>query len=137
MTNKKILKLHLENKILKQIKNWNMPNHLSGFILRSIHFHSPIYCYLLLLLLPRYYGFYAIIPLILAGILYLYLGGCILTRVEHKLLNDEMTIIDPLISLCNDRFTHTNRYYYTLYLALIYFTIVFFTMIYKGYFTIK
>lgn len=131
------LKIILANKLVNKIRTTKISDKLSGFLLRGLHFHIPIYNYILLLLLPKPYGIYSLIPLIIAALQYVFLSGCTLTIAEQILLKDNLTIIDPLILLCNDKINGLNRYYYTLYLSLFYFVIVIFTLIIQGYITLS
>ena len=109
-------------KILKKIRGIGLPDELSGFVFRSIHLHLPIYLLLLLKILPLRYASIIIIISLTIIIGYVYYGGCILTSVEKELCKSEesvegigyITIVDPLIVLCNDEITNESRKTYTI-----------------------
>lgn len=54
---------------------------------------------------------------ILHNISYIYFNGCIITKLEYKLTNENYTIIDPFLKILNIKITGKNRHYMTLLVA--------------------
>ena len=108
--------------LLKEIRKKGLPDNLSGFLLRSLHLHLPIYLLLMLIYLPLEIANIVIVISLMIAIGYIYYGGCILTSVEKELCKDEesvegigyITIVDPLILLCKDEVTNESRKTYTI-----------------------
>ena len=122
----------LRKRVRNAIVEWNMklwrsskmPDALSGFVLRSLHFHTPGYFLLLFFLLSRKHALFATIPLLCAFVMFLLLNGCYITIVEYKLTKEDINIIDPYIYLCGDTPNSKNRFHYTFRVALAYMTFV-------------
>jgi len=108
--------------LLKEIRKNGLPDNLSGFLLRSLHLHLPIYLLLMLIYLPLEIANIVIVLSLMIAIGYIYYGGCILTSVEKELCKSEesvegigyITIVDPLILFCNDEITNESRKTYTI-----------------------
>jgi len=110
--------------LLNHIRGSGMPDKISGFLLKSLHFHIPWYFLLLFLLLPFDLACYSLVPLLISLSLFLYLRGCFLTIVEFKLGQEDTNIIDPYIVFCKDEINEETRYKYTLGVAAMYFSLV-------------
>ncbi len=57
------------------------------------------------------------------------LDGCILSRLEQKIMNDDFTVIDPFLELIRVDITNENRKNYSIYsgiFGLIFSVIVFY-----------
>ena len=125
-----------EKKVRKELRNivintnlwylrlFNMPDNVIGFVVKSIHFHTPGFFFVLYCLLPRKLAVLAIIPLFCCLMAFFYFDGCFLTILEYKLTSQDINIIDPLIYLMRDEVNPTNRYIYTIGLTIVYFIIV-------------
>jgi hypothetical protein len=108
--------------ILKQIRKSEFPDRLSGFLLRCLHLHLPIYLLLMILYFPLIIANIVIVISILILIGYIYYGGCILTSVEKELCKGEesiedivyITIVDPFILLNNEKISNETRKGYTI-----------------------
>jgi phosphoglycerol transferase MdoB-like AlkP superfamily enzyme len=112
----------LVKKCLTDLRKSKLPDYTLGFLLKSIHFHTPWYFLLLFLLLPKPLALLATIPLIIAFSTFIYLQGCFLTIVEKKLLKDDdkINIIDPFIQILGDEINSKTRYWYTLAISGLY-----------------
>jgi len=84
--------------------------------------------------IPKPYALLAMIPLLMAFALFLYLEGCFLTIVEYKLCKNDSNIIDPYILLGGDKITPTTRYWYTMGVASVYFIFAFLILYARGCF---
>jgi len=109
---------------LVRLRKSNMPDEVLGFIVKSLHFHTPYYFLLLFLLLPYKVAPYAMIPLVLCLIAFFYFDGCFLTIIEYRLMGNDINIIDPYVYWMGDVPTPDNRFYYTLGVTSVYFSLV-------------
>jgi len=127
---------HIRNRmaeiIVFLIRISGLTDNVGGFLLRSIHLHIPGYFMLLIILLPRYLALAALIPLISAFILFIYLRGCFITIAEKKLCDSDINIIDPFICIAGDKCNNFNRYYYTLIVCFVYFVCIFLILRIRG-----
>ena len=121
---RKELRDKIVNFILDKIRDTGLPDNITGFILRTIHFHIPWYFLLFFIFFPIKLAFITLILLLIPFIAFFYFNGCFLTIIEYKLCKDDITIIDPYIILCKDEITIENRYYYTIGLSISYFSVV-------------
>ena len=128
---KKKLRSKLVSKMINSIRDTGLSDDMTGFLLRTIHFHIPGYFLLLFLLLPIKYAPYALIPLLIPFIAFFYFQGCFLTIVEYKLCKNDLNIIDPYILAFSDDVTDDNRYKYTLGVSFVYFFIVFLILYFR------
>lgn len=120
----KIIRTRLVDGMLCNMRSTGLPDKLSGFLLKSLHFHTPWYFLILFLLLPIKFATIALIPLLASLALFLYLRGCFLSIVEYKLSHDDTNIIDPYIAFCDQEINDENRYKYTLGVSGLYFIVV-------------
>ena len=118
---KKIRNMLIE-KCLNDLRKTNLPDYTLGFLVKSIHFHTPWYFLILFIFLPKPLALLSVIPLFIAFFTFIYLQGCFLTIVERKLLKDDdkINIIDPYIQLLDDDVNETTRFWYTLAIAAFY-----------------
>jgi len=118
---KKIRNMLIE-KCLNDLRKTNLPDYTLGFLVKSIHFHTPWYFLILFIFLPKPLALLSVIPLFIAFFTFIYLQGCFLTIVERKLLKDDdkINIIDPYIQLLGDDVNETTRFWYTLAIAAFY-----------------
>ena len=131
--NKTVRKI-LVNDCINNLRKTGLPDETLGFLLKSLHFHTPWYHMIYFIFLPKPFALLAIIPLLSALVLFLYLDGFF---VHNNLLgwhDKHMNIIDPYILLGGDDITPTTRYWYTLGVASIYFTIAFLILYVRGCF---
>lgn len=110
--------------IIEYINYYNMPHHVVEFIIKSFHFQHIFLSYFSLLFLPKYVFIYVFCVSLFLFILFLYLDGCVLSNVEYKLCIKKdkfINIIDPFLYILGKEINTNNRYFYTLYFALLYF----------------
>ena len=129
---RKSLRNNLVDTLYNDINDSIIPNHISAFLIKSIHFHTPFYFLLGCFLLHREIALMSMIPLLGCLSLFFYFNGCFLTKLEYKLKNDNeefINIIDPyIVFIFRDEINDDNRYYYTLLVVAIYFSIVAFIL---------
>lgn len=119
------LRKRFVEKTINTLRMIGLPDKITGFLLKTMHFHTPWYFLLFFLLFPKPLAVLALVPMLHALFLFFFLKGCFLTIVEYKLCGDDTNIIDPYIILTDAEVNATNRYNYTLIIAIIYFIIVF------------
>mgnify|MGYP003999060667 FL=1 len=110
--------------ILEYINYYNMPHHVIEFVIKSFHFQHIFLSYFSLLFLPKTAFINVFWTSLLLFLLFFYLDGCVLSNVEYKLCKNKkkfINIIDPLLYVLGKKTNTNNRYFYTLYFALVYF----------------
>ena len=132
---KKIRNILIE-KCISDLRKTKLPDYTLGFLLKSIHFHTPWYFLILFIFLPKPLAILAMIPLFIAFFTFIYLQGCFLTIVERKLLKDDdkINIIDPYIQLLGDEVNETTQFWYTLAISALYCTLVIVLLYCRGCF---
>jgi hypothetical protein len=133
----KTIRKMLVNDCINNLRKSGLPDKTLGFLLKSLHFHTPWYHMIYFMVLPKPFALLALIPLLMAFVLFMYLDGCFLTIVEYKLCQNDLNIIDPYILLGGDEITPTTRYWYTMAIAIIYFIIAFLILYFRGCFKWK
>ena len=109
---------------LVNLRSLGMPDDMLGFLVKSIHFHTPYYFLLMFLLLPYKVAPYVMIPLVGCLMAFFYFDGCFLTIIEYRLTSHDMNIIDPYIYALGSVPTPKRRFYYTLGVTSVYFGLV-------------
>jgi hypothetical protein len=110
--------------ILEYINYYNMPHHVIEFVIKSFHFQHIFLSYFSLLFLPKIAFINVFWVSLFLFSFFFYLDGCVLSNVEYKLCKNKkkfINIIDPLLYVLGKEINTNNRYFYTLYFALIYF----------------
>ena len=110
--------------ILEYINYYNMPHHVIEFVIKSFHFQHIFLSYFSLLFLPKAAFINVFWTSLFLFSLFFYLDGCVLSNVEYKLCRNKkkfINIIDPLLYVLGKEINTNNRYFYTLYFALVYF----------------
>ncbi len=110
--------------ILEYINYYNMPHHVIEFVIKSFHFQHIFLSYFSLLFLPKIAFINVFWVSLFLFSLFFYLDGCVLSNVEYKLCKNKkkfINIIDPLLYVLGKEINTNNRYFYTLYFALVYF----------------
>ena len=110
--------------ILEYINYYNMPHHVIEFVIKSFHFQHIFLSYFSLFFLPKHAFINVFFASLVLFLLFFYLDGCVLSNVEYKLCKNKkkfINIIDPLLYVLGKEINTNNRYFYTLYFALVYF----------------
>jgi hypothetical protein len=125
--------LELRNNMLDFAENIINQSNLSkksvGIVLRSLHFTIPVIIAILFV-----FGSIRVFKMVfvfnvIVFILFITLDGCILSRLEQKIMNDDFTVIDPFLELIRVDITNENRKNYSIYsgiFGLIFSVIVFY-----------
>lgn len=109
---------------LVNLRRSNMPDPVLGFLVKSLHFHTPYYFLLMFLMLPYKVAPYVMLPLVACLCAFFYFDGCFLTIIEYRLLGQDLNIIDPYIYAFGQEPTPKLRFYYTLGVTTCYFSVV-------------
>lgn len=110
--------------IMEYINYYKMPHHVIEFVIKSFHFQHIFLSYFSLFFLPKFAFIYVFVVSLFLFTMFLYLDGCVLSNVEYKLCKKKdkfINIIDPLLYVLGKEINTNNRYFYTLYFALVYF----------------
>jgi hypothetical protein len=126
---RKKLRNRLVNELTTLLKELPIPNNIISFVIKSTHFHIPMYFFIGFILLPKTLAVLSLVPLIICLILFLYFDGCFLTMIEQNLYNksnkeNDINIIDPFISLFGSEIDKKTQYNYTLAICITYFIVV-------------
>jgi hypothetical protein len=102
------------------LKTFNLSDKTLGFYLRSYHVHCPIYFILIMLFASQLYNIILLFLLIFLFISFFIFDGCILSSIEYKIDNVDITIIDSVLEINRIEVTPKNRMKISLYIAFIY-----------------
>ena len=133
----KVVRKILVNDCINNLRKTGLPDETLGFLLKSLHFHTPWYHMIYFMFLPKPFALLAVVPLLAAFFLFMYLDGCFLTIVEYKLCKNDMNIIDPYILLGGDEITPTTRYWYTFAISSLYCVLVAIILYCRGCFNLR
>lgn len=113
----------------------NIPNNIKAFIIKSIHFHTPVNGFIFILLVNFRIAVIIYILFIISLIFFIYFKGCFITIIEYKLDKDNfINIADPYLHINGMEVTNDNRYYVILYIAIVYMVILSWILLYKYYY---
>ena len=132
----KIVRKILVQDCINNLRKSGLPDDMLGFLLKSLHFHTPWYNMIYFMFLPKPFALLATIPLLSAFALFNQerFKSFNPNIVEYKLCKNDLNIIDPYILLGGDEITPTTRYWYTLGVAILYFTVTFLILYIRGCF---
>jgi hypothetical protein len=104
------------------LRKFGMSDKTIGFLLRTFHSVMPLMATLIMIFGSQLYALLTVIGLIGAFISFFIFNGCLISLVEHRLDNIDITIIDPLIEICKYEVTQQNRMMVSKWAACIYLT---------------
>jgi len=120
----------LRDKLLHFSYEWiyqhypNVPPHLIEFLIKTLHFQNIFVSFFAVFFASwEMFQFNVFVSFILF-FFFLFFNGCILSMLEYKFCRDKdhyINIVDPFILFMGKETSNGNRYYYTLYIALMYF----------------
>jgi len=91
-----------------------------GYLLRTFHAGMPTYAILVLVFGPQLFALITLAGLFIAFIGFFVFNGCILSSIEYKLDNVDITLMDPLVELFRYEVTPENRMNVAKWTAIIY-----------------
>ena len=108
----------LLNNIVTLIKKSNLSSKSVGFLIRVVHFTIPVITVIIMLIGTKTLFLYVFTLNIIIYILFALCDGCILSKLEYKLTNDDYTVIDPFLEIFKIETTNKNRKRYSKYSSL-------------------
>ena len=122
--------------IIEQFKRLGLSDKTIGFFIRAYHVNMPIYFFIIMLYGSLYANVGLIAFLLCALVSFIAFDGCILSRIESELDNDDITVVDPLLEFAGLEKTHKTRIQVSYLIAGMYlamtFLIFWFRFINKG-----
>jgi len=109
---------------LVNLRKTGMPDEVLGFLVKSLHFHTPFYFLLMFIMLPPRVAPWVMVPLVVCLLGFFYFDGCFLTIIEYRLMGQDLNIIDPYIYWMGGVPTPKSRFYYTMGVTSVYFGFV-------------
>jgi hypothetical protein len=109
MSGVKSLKSSIVDWNVSALRKLNMSDKTIGYLLRSFHAMLPMYTTAILLFGPQIYGLITIGILFVAFISFWIFGGCLISSMEYKLDNIDVTLMDPLIEIMRMEVNHQTR----------------------------
>ena len=103
------------NKFVSLVNNSNLSSKSVGFFIRAIHSIVPIILLFLLLFSGKKQFIIIIFFNLFIYALFVIFDGCILSKLELKLINDNFTVIDPFLEIFDIDVTNKNRKKYSIY----------------------
>lgn len=110
---------------IHQLKQLGLSEKTIGFFMRAYHVNVPIYFFIAMI-----YGSYMvnvalIIFLIGALISFIVFDGCILSRIESTLDNEDITVVDPILEILGLEVNNKNRVKISYVIAGLYLSMAF------------
>ena len=105
---------------IQQLKRLGLSEKTIGFFVRAYHVNVPIYFFIAMI-----YGSYAVnvallIFLVGALISFIVFDGCILTRIESTLDDEDITVVDPTLEILGLEVNNRNRVKVSYVIAALY-----------------
>mgnify|MGYP005639012069 CR=1 FL=1 len=97
----------------------DIPTKIKILLLKSFHINLPIYFILLMLSFTQKYCNILIIIWIALLILFLYFNECIFSKLEQKLIKNNIDAVDGIIYFLKLKCNHENRYIIGIYVYMI------------------
>jgi hypothetical protein len=111
---KSVIEWHVE-----LLRSFNLSDKTIGFYIRSMHVHTPVYLIIAMLYCGNY--FIALSILICLGIAFAFFvmfDGCVLSKIEQALDDQDITIVDPFLEMLGIEKTKTARMRISLLFAV-------------------
>lgn len=96
----------------------------NGQLIRAFHMAAPFVIIILFILAPRWICNLCFAALIIIGIAYVVFDGCLLSRLENRLCQDNFNMFDPYLEFLNMDITKANRFYVSNRLWAVYWEVV-------------
>ena len=121
--NIKELKTQIVDFAVCTLRKSNVSDKTLGYMLRSGHFALPVVTSVALVFGNQLYALSTIIILCISYVFFWFFNGCILHSIEYKLDNLDITLMDPLIEMCQMEIIPTTRLRVAQIVAIIYITV--------------
>lgn len=140
MTRDKQLKNQITEYIvwgIKKINFLNLSDKNIGFLIRAFHFNLPFYLFLCILYASKVQCIIILFWLCVALILFIFFNGCILSKIENAFDGEDLTIVDPILDICNLERSNKNRTFVSFLIAFFYLSTFLFIFRYRFGFSIE
>jgi hypothetical protein len=95
--------------VVIQLKKIGLSEKTIGFFMRAFHVNVPIYFFIIMIYGSFIMNVALLIFLLCALVSFIAFDGCILSRIENELDNEDITVVDPLLEIVGYEKTHKNR----------------------------
>jgi len=138
MNIKQFIKQQMRRKLRDFLDNVDTYTTLSkksvGFIVRTLHATMPIMALIVSVVASKLVCILNMAGMAMVCVLFFLFDGCLLTKMEFELCEDNFTVIDPVLELLQIEVTTANRIFITRVGFLLY--VITLPVIYYGRFTI-
>ena len=120
--------------VISKLKLLGLSEKTIGFFMRAYHVNVPIYFFIIMM-----YGSFIMNVCLIAFLLcalasFIAFDGCILSRIESELDDEDITVVDPLLELSGIEKTHKNRIQVSYVIAGLYLVMTFLVFWFRFYF---
>ena len=110
---------------IQQLKRLGLSEKNIGFFMRAYHVNMPIYFFIAMIHGSYVVNVILLIFLIGALISFIVFDGCILTRIESTLDDEDITVVDPMLEIFGFEVNHKNRVQVSYVIAALYLLMAF------------
>ena len=111
--------------VIDQLKKLGLSDKTIGFFMRAYHVNVPIYFFIIMIYGSFYMNVALIAFLLCALASFVAFDGCILSRIESELDQEDITVVDPLLELAGLETTHKTRIQVSYLIAGLYLMMTF------------
>ena len=130
-------KKELISKLLKYIEKFSKITGLSnksiGTFIRTFHLTSPFFIIFVTIHAPDLYVLFFGLFYLGVILMFIFLKGCFLSRIEMELLNDDFFVTDPFLEILRIEINNKNRLQLTYIVGAV-FLIFYLLLLYIRYF---
>ena len=110
---------------ITNLKKLNLSDKTIGFFMRAYHVNMPTYFFIIMI-----YGSKMVNTLLLAFLLcalvsFLAFDGCILSKIESEIDDENITVVDPLLEIFYLDVNNENRMFISMFVAGLYLSLAF------------
>jgi hypothetical protein len=110
---------------ISQLKKLNLSDKTIGFFMRAYHVNIPIYFIMFMVYGSKILNICLLVFLIGATISFIVFDGCILSKIESMIDNEDITVVDPMLEIFYMEKTNDNRMYISIIIAFLYLSLAF------------
>ena len=103
-----------------QLKKINMSEKTIGFFIRAFHVNLPVYFFIFMLYGTKLQNVFILGFLLCAFVSFVLFDGCILSKIENRIDEEDITIVDPMLEIIKIEKTNRNRMIISFIIAFIY-----------------
>jgi len=106
-----------------------------GFFMRAYHVNAPIYFIIIMIHGSFITNVILLLFLLMALVSFIAFDGCILSRIEGLLDDEDITVVDPTLELLGYEANHKNRIKISYVIAGLYLFMAFFIFWHRFYYS--